>query len=270
MKGRKTILTMLLSATLALTAGCGAKETATSGTSEAKTIRVGTDAAYAPFEYLDGGKVVGFDADFLDAVMKEAGLKYELKNVGWEPLFASLKTGELDMGISAITINDDRKKTYDFSSPYYESTQMIMVKEGSSVKKADDLKSLKKIGVQTGTTGAEAAEKLVGKNSERISKYENTVLAIMALKNGEVDAVVADNGVVKEYVKNNPKEKIVAIEDKASFDSEFYGLMFKKDSKDRDKVEAAVQKIMENGKYTEIYKKWFNTDPDLEALKKAK
>jgi glutamine transport system substrate-binding protein len=269
MKSRKMVLSLFLSLMLALTAaGCSSKET--SGSSgDAKVVQVGTDAAYAPFEYLDSGKIVGFDVDFVAAVMKEAGLKYKIENKGWEPMFASLKSGEIDMGMSAITIDDKRKKTYDFTSPYFESTQMIMVKEGSSIKKADDLKKLK-VGVQTGTTGQVAVEKLLGKNSSQISKYENNVLAIMALKNSEVEAVVADNTVVEEYVKNNPKDKLVAIADKTSFEPEYYGLMFQKGSKLRDKVDKAVKKVIENGTYAEIYKKWFKTDPNLETLKKTK
>jgi glutamine transport system substrate-binding protein len=264
MKSKFSIISIVFALFFVMSAaGCSS----TASTDENKVIKVGTDAAYAPFEYLEKGKVVGFDVDFLAAVMKEAGLKYELKNTGWEPLFASLKTGEVDMGISAITINDDRKKTYDFTSPYFESTQMIMVKEGSPVKKADDLKGLE-VGVQTGTTGQAAAEQVLGKNSEQISKYENNVLAIMALKNGEVEAVVADNTVVEEYVKNNPNDKLVAITDKESFEPEYYGLMFKKGNKLRDKIDKAVREVIDNGTYAEIYKKWFKTEPNVESLKK--
>ncbi|MFX3630018.1 MAG: basic amino acid ABC transporter substrate-binding protein [Ectobacillus sp.] len=269
MKATKPILSIFLSVALAVTAATGCSNNEKTSTEQTKVVKVGTDAAYAPFEYLDNGKVVGFDVDFLEAVMKEANLEYELQNKGWEPLFASLKSGEIDMGISAITIDEKRKKTYDFTSPYFESTQMIMVKEGSPVKKADDMKKLK-VGVQVGTTGQMAAEKLLGKNSSQIAKYENNALAIMALKNGEVEAVVADNTVVEEYVKNNPGDKLIAIEDKESFEPEYYGLMFKKGSKLRGKVDKAVQEVIENGTYAEIYKKWFKTDPDIDALKKAK
>ncbi|MBO9129324.1 basic amino acid ABC transporter substrate-binding protein [Bacillus sp. 165] len=253
------VSTLLLAASFA---GCSSS----ASTNEDKVITVGTDAAYAPFEYLEKGKVVGFDADFLAAVMEEAGIKYKLKNTGWDPLFASLNTGEIDMGISAITINDDRKKTYDFSSPYFESTQMIMVKEGSPVKNATDLKGLK-VGVQNGTTGQAAAEQILGEKNEKIAKYESNVLAIMALQNGEVDAVVADNTVVEEYVKNNPENKLVAISDKDNFEPEYYGLMFKKGNKLRKKMDAAVQEVIANGTYADIYKKWFKTEPNVEALK---
>lgn len=119
-------------------AGCGGKSSDQSSESgdNNKKIIVGTDAAFAPFEYMDKGKIVGFDVDLLDAVMKEADIKYELKNTGWDPLFAALQNGkEVDMGVSGITIDDKRKQTYDFSIPYFESIQMILVKENSPVKK---------------------------------------------------------------------------------------------------------------------------------------
>lgn len=228
-------------------------------------LTVGTDAAYAPFESLDGDKIVGFDVDLLDAVMKEAGLDYELKNKGWDPLFIALQNEEVDAGISAITINDDRKKSYDFSSPYFESINMILAKEGTSIKSAKDLEGMK-VSVQNGTTGQAALEKMFGK-SENIKKYENNVLAIQALLNGEVEAVVADNAVVQEYEKNNPDKKLVTISDKENFESEFYGIIFPKDGEHQEEINKAMKKIIDDGKYTEIYKKWFGEEPNVDVLK---
>ncbi|MCM3717891.1 basic amino acid ABC transporter substrate-binding protein [Fictibacillus phosphorivorans] len=245
---------------------CGVESGSDAGTSsDSKALTIGTDAAYAPFESLEGEKIVGFDVDMLDAVMKEAGLKYKMKNTGWEPLFIALKNKEVDAGISAITINDDRKKTYDFSSPYFESINMILTKEGSSIKSAKDLQG-KKVSVQNGTTGQEALEKMFGK-SGNIKKFENNTLAIQALLNGEVEAVVADNAVVQEYAKNNPDKKLVAINDPENFESEFYGIIFPKDGEHQDEVNKALKKIIENGKYAEIYKKWFGEEPNVDALK---
>nr|WP_231618377.1 MULTISPECIES: basic amino acid ABC transporter substrate-binding protein [unclassified Fictibacillus] len=228
-------------------------------------LTVGTDAAYAPFESLDGEKIVGFDVDLLDAVMKEAGLEYEIKNTGWEPLFIALKNKEVAAGISAITINDKRKKTYDFSSPYFESVNMILAKEGTSIKSAKDLEG-KKVSVQNGTTGQEALEKMFGKN-ENIKKFDNNTLAIQALLNGEVEAVVADNAVVQEYEKNNPDKKLVTISDKDSFESEFYGIIFPKDGEHQDEVNKALKKVIDDGEYAEIYKKWFGEEPNVDVLK---
>jgi glutamine transport system substrate-binding protein len=266
------ILAVVLSLLTAL-AACGGKSAEPSSSSSSgkeetkKKIIVGTDAAFAPFEYMDKGEIVGFDVDLLDAVMKEAGIDYELKNIGWDPLFAALQSKEIDMAISGITINDKRKQTYDFSIPYFESTHMIMVKQNSPIKNALDLKG-KTIGVQNATTGQEAVEKLLGKGNKNIKKFETTVVAIMELLNGGVDAVVTDNAVASEYVKNNPNKKIKVIPDSKHFESEFYGMMFPKGSDLKPKIDKALKKLMENGKYAEIYKKWFGTEPNVDNLLK--
>jgi glutamine transport system substrate-binding protein len=261
MKMKQKLKTGIIGLSAVFLAACGS----TGSGSDAEKLTVGTDAAYAPFESLEGEKIVGFDVDLLDAVMKEAGFEYEMKNTGWEPLFIALKNKEVDAGISAITINDDRKKTYDFSSPYFESINMILAKEGTSIKSAKDLEG-KKVSVQNGTTGQEALEKMFGK-SENIKKFENNTLAIQALLNGEVEAVVADNAVVQEYAKNNPDKKLVTINDQENFESEFYGIIFPKDGEHQEEINKALKKVIEDGKYAEIYKEWFGEEPNVDALK---
>jgi glutamine transport system substrate-binding protein len=257
----KGLLILIVVALMIITSACG-----TSGSGE--KLLVGTDAAYAPFEYLEEGKIVGFDIDVLEAVMKEAGYDYEVKNLGWEPLFETLRGGNADLGISAITINDERKATFDFSRPYFESANMILVPEGSDIKTAKDLVG-KKVGVQNGTTGAAAVEKLLGENHPDIAKYENNVLAIMSLKSGEVDAVVADNTVVEEYVENNPDDNFIAISDTENFEAELYGLMFPQDSELREEINEALKTVIENGTYAKIYKEWFGSTPDVDVLLNA-
>jgi glutamine transport system substrate-binding protein len=267
MKKRGMVFAVILALFVALI-GCGkSAEQASSTDSGEKKVIVATEAAFAPFEYLDKGKIVGFDVDFLDAVMKEAGMKYDLKNIGWDPLFAAVQGKEVDLAISGITIDDKRKQTYDFSIPYFESTHMILVKEDSPVTNALDLKG-KVIGVQNGTTGQKAVEKLFGTENENIKKFENTVVAIMELLNGGVEAVVTDNAVANEYVKNNPDKKMKAIADPNNFESEFYGIMFPKGSELKPKIDEAIKKVIESGKYAEIYKKWFGQEPNVDNLVK--
>jgi glutamine transport system substrate-binding protein len=266
---KKSFIFGLIAVLLLALVGCGksAEETSSTNGESKKKVVVGTEAAFAPFEYMDKGEIVGFDVDFLDAVMKEAGIDYELKNIGWDPLFAAVQGKEVDLAISGITINDDRKQTYDFSIPYFESTHMILAKEDTPIKNALDLKG-KVIGVQNGTTGQAAAEKIVGANSENIKKFENTAVAIMELMNGGVEVVVTDNVVATEYIKNNPDQKLKTIEDPENFESEFYGLMFPKGSELKPEIDKAIKKVIESGKYAEIYKKWFGKEPNVENLLK--
>lgn len=260
-----TVFTLILSA-------CGTSKVNSdegkngSGDDNKKTLRVVTDAAYAPFEYMDKDKIVGFDVDFIKAVVKEAGYKMELVHVGWDPIFVEIEGKLADAAISSITINDERKQSYDFSLPYFLSTNKILVPEGSDIKSAEDLKG-KVVAVQNGTTGQEVVEALLGKNNKDIKKFENNNLAILELTSGGADAVVADNGVVEAYAANNPDQKLEVLTDSGSFSAEFYGLMFPKGSALKADFDKAIKNVFEDGTYTEIYKKWFGQEPDLETIK---
>ncbi|MCM3569760.1 basic amino acid ABC transporter substrate-binding protein [Neobacillus mesonae] len=272
MKKSKLVLTVLITAFFLLLSACGTSKTSgtsgeDSGKSEKKTLRVVTDAAYAPFEYQDKGEVVGFDIDFIKAAAKQAGYEVKIEHVGWDPVFVEIKGKTADLAVSSITINDERKQTYDFSVPYFMSTNKIMVPQGSPIKNAQDLKD-KVVAVQNGTTGQEAAEKLLGEENKNLKKFKDNNLAIMELKGHGADAVVADNTVVEEYVKNNPKDNFVVIEDAAAFEKEFYGVLFPKGSKLKAEFDKSIKEITENGEYAKIYKKWFKVEPDLTEIKK--
>lgn len=258
------MLTVLMSLAVVLSA-CGQKDEGSSNKTSGKTVRIVTDAAYAPFESLQGDKVVGFDVDFITAVAKEAGYTAQIDNVGWDPLFVEIGKKTADLAVSAITINDDRKKSYDFSVPYFASVNKILVPENSKIKTSADLKG-KVVAVQTATTGQAAVESILGKNNPNIKKFENNNLAIQELLQGGADANVADNGVLEYYVKNNPDQKLKVIEDKKQFAPEFYGILFPKGSKLKPEFNKAVNTLFENGTYAKIYQKWFGTEPDIELL----
>ena len=267
-----TLLAIFMIFSLVL-AACGTDKEADadasekSGSSEVKKkLKIATEANYAPFVFLDKGEITGFDVDFMNAVAKEADYEIELVNVGWDPLFVEVKSELSDLGICAITINDEREQTYDFSVPYYLSTNEILVPEGSDIKSAADLKNDKVVAVLGGTTGQEAVESIIGKNDKNIKKFDNNNLAILEMLSGGADAVVADNAVVQEYAKNNPDKKLVVISDKEGFDNELYGLMFPKGSELKADFDVAVTTVLENGTYAAIYKEWFGAEPDVETI----
>jgi glutamine transport system substrate-binding protein len=253
-------------------AACGTKDNSSgSGNSDGsgKTYKFATDASYAPMESMDKDKIVGFDVDFLDAVMKEAGLKYELNNVGWDAMLESVKQGkEYDGSISAVSITDDRKKTYDFSVPYFESTNMIMVKEGSDIKTALDLKG-KKVAVQGSTTANTLMEGILGKGSSDLRKFDSNALAFLEMDNGGVDAVVADSAVVHDYIKKNPDKKYVGLLDPTNFAAEYYGILLPKGSDLKAKLDPAITKVLNSDKYAEIYKKWKGDEPNVQNVLNA-
>ncbi|QLG89760.1 basic amino acid ABC transporter substrate-binding protein [Chitinibacter bivalviorum] len=223
----------------------------------AKTYQVATDAAYAPFESLNEKKeAVGFDMDIMQAIAAKGGFQVKFINTPWEGIFASLNTGDRDMVISAVTITPERKQSMDFSEPYFEAKQLIAVGQSSKVTKLADLKG-KKVGVQTGTTGDEVAQKLLGKTSPNIKRFESTPLAIKELQNGGIDAVIADNGVVINFVANNPSAKLKTIDD-ATFAKEYYGIAVKKGNKALvEQLNKGIAAIKADGTYDKIYKKYF-------------
>lgn len=259
---RVGVVAVLMMSLLGL-AGCGgtqqaaapAGSAATGGSSAEKVLRIGSDIAYAPFEFMDTQqKPVGFDVDLMTAIGEDMGYKVKFETASFDGLIPALGTGKYDAVISAMTITEERGKSVLFSDKYFEATQYIAVKKGSPIKSEADLKG-KKVGVQQATTGQIIAEKM-GHNP---SKFETVGDAFNDLINGGVDAVIADSPVVLYFAKQNPDKNIEAVA--GNFEKEYYGIAFKLDNKDlASKVNASLKKLKDNGKYNEIYKKWFNAE----------
>lgn len=260
------IVISLLSMMVLLLTGCGGSDSAkSSGEAKKQKITIITYANWNPFEYLDKGELVGFDVDLAKALAEEAGYEYEIKNVGWDAMFAELKNKTADVGISGITITDERKQTYDFSHPYFVSRQSIVVKQDSPIQTGEDLKE-KIVAVQSGSTGQEAVEKLMGKNNEKIKK-EKSGLTYMDMIHGDADAVVGDDTSNRAFVSSNSNEKVRIIQDEKTFSPEYFGIMYQKDSAVKAAFDKALHTLYENGKYAELYKKWFKVEPNMEELK---
>jgi polar amino acid transport system substrate-binding protein len=253
--------------TLAL-AACGKKEAppapapaAAPAPAPVKVYTVGTDAAYAPFEKMSASnEVEGLTVDLLKAVAAKGGFEVKFVNTPWEGIFKTLDSGERDIVASSVTITDERKQTMDFSKPYFDAVQLIAVKEDSKVAKFEDLKKLK-VGVQTGTTGDEVVQKLLGKTNANIKRFESTPLALQELAAGGVSAVVADNGVVQHYIANNPNAKFKSVSD-ASFVPEQYGFAVKKGNAELlAKINAGLDAIKADGSYDALMAKYFGAKP---------
>ena len=260
---RRSLRAVLCAAACVLAAACGKQESATPAAAggsapaaPARVLVVGTDAAYAPFESQnEKGEIVGFDIDIVKAVAQKAGLEVKFVNTPWEGIFNALKQGDRDLLVSSITITAERRQTMDFSAPYFDAHQLIAVRADSKVTRFDDLKSLK-VGVQTGTTGDEAISKLQGKTSTDIKRFESTPLALSELASGGIDAVVADNGVVANYVKNNGGSKFRTVNDPA-FTPEQYGIAVKKGNAGLlDKLNAGLAAIRADGTYDRIHARY--------------
>ena len=236
-----------------------------------KTYIVATDATYAPMEYMENEKVVGFSHDVLDAAAKSQNVKLEFVNTPFKGLFANVDKGDSDIGLASITINDERKQQLDFSEPYFEATQMIVVTDRniSTVKSFADLKT-RSASVQAATSGDLILQDLQGKDSQNIKRFETMPLAFKELESGGVDAVVGDSSVVGYYVSQNPNAKLHTLVD-PSFVREQYGLAFKKGRNDglREAINKGLSQIKTDGTYDKIHTQWFGAPANASTAASA-
>ncbi|EJN09727.1 basic amino acid ABC transporter substrate-binding protein [Herbaspirillum sp. YR522] len=195
----------------------------------AKVYLVGVESAYAPFSAENEQKqVVGFDIDVMKALAKRIGIEVKFVPTPFEGFFNFLAQGDRDLLISAITITEERKKSVSFSDPYFVATQTIALPAANTtVTRMADLKPLA-VGTQSATSGDELVQQVLGKNNARIKRFESTPLALKELEGGGVDAVVADEPVVKNYIANNPDSKLRTVTDD-TFPKEDYGIAVRRD-----------------------------------------
>ncbi len=215
-------------------------------------LTIGTEASYRPFEYHnEDDKIVGFDIDIAKAVADELGVELEIKDIAFDGLIPGLKTKKFDMVIAAMTITEERKKAVNFSKPYFNAGQVIaVVEDNDQIKNVNDLVG-KKVGVQLGTTGD---LKMSEMENVEVKRYEKIPQGFIDLNNARIDAVVNDLPVTATYVKKKEGVKIIV----APFTEENYGIAFRKnDTELAEEIDQALEKIKEDGRYDEIYNKWF-------------
>ncbi|AXL11343.1 basic amino acid ABC transporter substrate-binding protein [Microbacterium foliorum] len=223
---------------------------------EAGTLTVCSDIPYAPFEFEGGDNgtgYTGFDIDLLDAIAKELDLKLAVQDVGFDALQSgtTLAAGTCDVGASAMTINDERKANIDFSDPYVDSMQSLLVRTDSGIKSIDDL-SGKNVGVQQGTTGESYATENA-KGAELV-QYPSDGELWPAMQAGQIDAILQDQPV--NYVHEQADSAYKIVETYATDES--YGFAFAKGEKDAliEAVNTALQDLRDDGTYQEIFDKY--------------
>lgn len=227
------------------------------------SFTVCTHLSYKPFEFKDSSnEVVGFDIDLMDLVAKDLGVEQKIVDID----FASITSGAVfaakkcDAAAGATTITDVRKKAVLFSDPYFEATQALLAKADSGITDLASLKG-KKVGVQTDTTGQKYAEDNKDENGYQIVVFEDAPSQLAATLSGRVDAALNDNGPLLDYAKENPEAKVM----KEFATGESYGFMTQKDNASGtamgEKINEVLTKAKDDGKYDEIYKKWFDSEP---------
>lgn len=251
------------SAVLLTATACTSTENNGGDGSEISLVKSGklttcTHLPYEPFQVKKGGKIVGFDVDIVDLVAKDLDAEQEIVDTPFEGIQTGedLNANKCDVAAAGMTITDVRDENLDFSKPYFEATQALITKKGKGYKTLADLKG-KKLGVQQSTTGAEYAKEK-GKGVERV-QFEDLALLLTAVKTGQVDAGINDNGVLYDYVKGNPDTEVTA-----EFDTgEQYGLGVRTGNDAlRKKINSVLAKAKSDGRYDKIYKKWFGKAPE--------
>jgi polar amino acid transport system substrate-binding protein len=267
----RTIGILAAASGLGLMAGCSSSDdsgssggsTAAGGVSLVKsgTLTVCTHLPYKPFEYDDGGQVVGFDADMLGLLAKKLDVKMNVISTGWTQITggAAFAAKQCDLGMGAATITPARAKSVAFSDPYFDATQALLVKTAAAYATLPDLKG-KKLGVQSGTTGEIYAKKHASEDGYSIVEFDDSLSEFNAVKTGKVDAAINDNGPELYFATQNSDTKVTK-----QFDTgEHYGYMAKKDdssTKLLDTLNTVIKTSKSDGTYDQIFKKYFGTVP---------
>ena len=267
----KKTLSVLAAAVMAaaILTGCGkAKSNSFTEKIKAKgTLVVYTNPEFPPYEYIGSkGEIDGAEIEIVKKIAERLGVKAEIVSAEFDSIIGSVTTGKADLGASGFTINDERKQVVSFSDPFVVSVQYLIIPENSPVKTVEDLAG-KKIGGQNGTTGFMMVEDCIKsgllKGTATDAKSFNTAPdAVVAMKAGQIDAVVIDDLVAKSLAKKNPGYKAIAMvtkEGKGLDLPEEFGMLVNKGNEDLlDVVNAVIKEMLTDGSLNEIILKHQN------------
>ncbi|AVV43360.1 ABC transporter substrate-binding protein [Streptomyces sp. P3] len=266
LSGRRTRILAAATATagLVLVAACTSSDDGGSGSKTAaggvELVKAGqlttcTHLPYPPFQSEIDGKVQGFDVSLIDLVAKNLGVKQAIVDTPFENFKtgAFLNSGQCDLAAAGMTITDERKKNVDFSDPYFEATQAVLVDKGAGVASLADVKAKGvKLGAQAQTTGEDYAEK---QGFDAVS-FESSDAVLNGLRTGQVKAVIIDYPVVQGWLKDKANADAFEVADNLNT-GEQYGFTVKKGNA---KLVAAINKALTDaradGTYKTLYEKW--------------
>jgi len=281
----KKIIALLLAAMLcvSLFAACGTEKDAnngdttpattgaTEGTTEATTeetaqfttveegkLIMATNAFFPPYEFYEGEKIVGIDAEIAEAIANKLGLELVINNMEFNSIITAVTTNAADFGLAGMTVTEDRLKEVDFSISYASGVQSIIVKDGSAITTVDDLYAEGvnyKVGVQLGTTGDIYASDDFG--AERVTQYNNGNEAVLALQKGDVDCVIIDNEPAKAFVAANEGLKVL---DTAYAEEDYAACFAQENDALREAVNAAIEELITDGTIDAIIEKYIPTN----------
>lgn len=227
-----------------------------SASAAAETLKVGTDATFTPFEFLqEDGSFAGFDVELIRAIGKQAGFDVEFVNMPIDKLIPAVQASQIDIAISDILITDERSKLIDFSTPYITSglTMLILEEDVEKYPTVDSLKG-EPLCAQVNTTGADTAEKL---SPGKVLTFQTGEEALKELRAKKCLGMINDRP-INLYFLNRTQEATGVVEIKDILNLENVGIVVRKGNHElKERINIAMQKLRIFGTYDQIYDKWF-------------
>ncbi|AFG36813.1 basic amino acid ABC transporter substrate-binding protein [Spirochaeta africana] len=229
---------------------CQAEETG-----RPERLVIATDATWPPMQYVDENReIVGFDIDLINAIGEAADVEIEVRNTAWDGIFAGLLNRDYDAVISSVTITEDRQRTMDFSTPYLNAGQVLIVRsETEGVSELADLAG-QAVGAQIGTTGFFEVQNTAG--IEALS-YDEIGLAIEDLANGQIAGVVADTPIAANYVLQNENYRDQLMIVGEPFTEEYFGIAVRQgNERVLSVINEGLEAVIAAGLIEELEDKW--------------
>lgn len=247
----KKILALVLVCMFALT-----------GMAMAETLKMGTNAAFPPYEFYsdETGEIIGIDAEVAALICEKLGCELEIVDMDFDALIPAVTNGKVDFVMAGMTVTEERQQSVDFTTSYATGVQVVIVKEDSAIASVDDLfaeGASHKIGVQQGTTGdLYCTWDLEDNGLATIERYKSGTDAVLALTSGKVDCVVIDNEPAKNYVAANEGLKILDTE----YITENYAIALNKGSELTEKINAALEELIADGSVQAVIDQYITAD----------
>ena len=241
----------------AMLTGCGSKESSGLKTVESGKLIMATNAAFPPYEYIEGNEVVGIDAEIAGAIAEKLGLELQIDDMEFDSIIESVKGGKADIGLAGMTVTPERQEVINFTASYATGVQVVIVTEGSAITSVDDLfadGASTVIGVQRNTTGdLYSTWDLEDAGLATIDRYSKGADAVQALLTGKVDCVVIDNEPAKAFVEAN--EGLVIL-DTAYAVEDYAAAMNKDNTALYESVNKALEELIADGTVASIIAKY--------------
>ena len=227
----------------------------------ADTITVAFNPEYPPFEYVNGEEYEGYDVDMIKAIAEKAGFEIEFEAMEFDAVIAAVKTNPNTIGVSGISITEERMKNVDFSEGYINAGLIVIVKKDSGYATVEDLKG-KVIGVQMGTTSDFAAEEITGQAN--VGEYKTFLNAIMDLQGNKIDAVIVDKPVGMAILAQLADDTLEIVD--MGLQADWYGIEVNKENPELlEKINAALKELEAAGFYEELAVKYFSNEEEAKA-----